>query len=205
MQLQRFLQHLGLLTANDDAARLHALQAVPRCGQRDDDLARDLVEHILRIVDDTALQGTQQVENGNVAHLRMLNGLHVAFGNVPSGDHAVEVSAFVRHGNGGHGHILQHFPRMAHWHRRSDQRRAVIVQVMHLGAHRAQEDRRLKAELIQQKRRFVIEMAQPRRHILLIAQGIAQRRIGHGGNHRIGVGVAMSKYINRIHKNIPFV
>ena len=89
VQLQGLLQHIGLLTADDDAAGLHALEDISRRGQGDHDLAGNLVEHVLRVIDDPALQGAQQVKDGHIRDLRMLHGVHVALRNAARGNHAI--------------------------------------------------------------------------------------------------------------------
>ena len=77
----------------------------------------------------------------------------------------------------------------------------VELNVPHLGAHGGQKLRRLEAETLQQIGGFIIQTAQTGGLVLIFAQSVVQRGIGHGGNHGVRVRVAVTEYINRIHQD----
>ena len=57
----------------------------------------------------------------------------------------------------------------------------------------------LEAETVQHDLGLVRDPAQAGGFIFPVAQGIAQRRVGHGCHDGVGIRVAVSGYINGIH------
>ena len=103
-------------------------------------------------------------------------------------------------GDGGNLGVLLHGgPRTADGDGFVEDGRHVVIQVQHLGAHTLDEQRRLKAEPVQNQPGLVADMPQPGGHVLPLPQGVLQSRVGHGGDHRIGVGVPVSGHINLLH------
>ena len=59
-----------------------------------------------------------------------------------------------------------------------------------------------KAKAVQHDLGFVGNVTQTGGHILPVTQGVAEGRIGHGGNDGIRVRIAMTGNINGVHKNL---
>ena len=82
-----------------------------------------------------------------------------------------------------------------------EDRRHVKVQVLDLGSHGLDEQRRLKAETVQDQPCLVAAMAQAGCYILPFSQGTAQSGVGHGGDHGIRIRVPVPGDIDLFHRD----
>ncbi|MPM58775.1 hypothetical protein SDC9_105608 [bioreactor metagenome] len=137
--------------------------------------------------------------------MRIADGGDVVGGDVPGGEHSVQRSVLIGHGNGlGIGVLMNHAPRPADGDTGAEQRRRVIREIVHLGPHVFQQHGRLKAKAVQHSLSFIVYPAEARRRVFPVPQGIAQGGIGHGGDNGVRVGVAVPGDIDGVHANIPF-
>ena len=197
---QRLVHHVLLLPADDDAAAVDALQAFAGCRQSNHDFAGNGVERILLVVDDMPFERGQKVENRHVTDFGLRDALHVLFGNAARGQHPVERAILVRDRHCRQIFILaQHCPRVADRNTCAERWRTVVVNIAHLCADIGEQRRRLKAEAVEQELRLVVRCALHGGDIGIVAQRIMQRRKRHGGHHGIGIRIAVSADINRIH------
>ena len=198
--LQRFFQHIFLIAANDDGFFFHAEQRFSCGGHGNDDFSGKIFEDVLIIVDDTSFQGCEQIEYGNVLYVGFLDGIHIVLRNAAVGDHAEQRAVLVGDGSGmGTLDALQDFPCMADGHILAQKRWLIVVQILDLGADIGNAQGGIESEPFQQERRLVIDMSEPGRHIAVVSQCVAQVCVSHGGNNGVGVGVAVTTYISRVH------
>ena len=105
--------------------------------------------------------------------------------------------------DGGDGAVgLQGIPRAAHRHGAAQRGRRVVVEVAHLRAHGLDAQRRLEAEAVEHELRLVRNVAEACGDVITLANGVLQRRIGHGGDNGVGIGVAVAGDIDRFHRGL---
>ena len=134
----------------------------------------------------------------------MLDGLHVAGGDVAGGEHAEQCAVLICDGQGGDGRVRrQSSPRAADGHTGGKRRRCVIVEVAHLRAHGLDPDRGREAEAVEHELRLVADVAETGGAVLPVAECIAQRGVGHGGDDGVGIRIPMAGDVNGIHGQPP--
>ena len=191
--------HFGLVAAEDDGVLAVEQQILPAVGQGDGHLAGDGVHQVAGLVENLALEDAQQVEDGDLLGLRAGGDLHIEVGDFRRGNHAVEMPILVGDGDAGDIAVgLERLPGPGDGDAGVEGRGHVVVQVADLGAHGADEHRGLKFKPLENAVGLVADMAQPGGDKLPVAQGVAQGRVGDGGNDGISVRVAVSGDIDRV-------
>ena len=206
-ELHRLAEHLRLVAADEHRLLGPVGGQLRPLGQGQDHLAGDGVDHLVGVAEELALQDAEDVEQGHLPQRGVGDGVHVVGGDVPGGEHPQQVAVVVGDGDGGDVLVLLHGgPGPVHCHRPVEDGRGVEVQVHHLGPHVLDEQGRLKAEAVQDQLGLVAEVAQPGGHVLPVAGGVAQGGVGHGGDHGVGVGVAVSGDVDLVHSrwHAPF-
>lgn len=194
--------HLRLIAADDDGILAVEEQVFPGLGQGDAHFTGDHVHEIAVFVENLSLQHAQEVEHRNTLSLGAGGDLHVKVGDLRGGHHAEEVPLLVGDGDAGDIVVgLERLPGAGNGHAGSQGRGHVVVQVAHLGAHGADEHRRLKIKSLQDAVGFVADMSQAGSHKLPVAQRVAQCRVGDGRHDGICVRVAVAGYIDRIQES----
>ena len=150
------------------------------------------------LVENLALQHAEQVEERHVLHIGPLDGHDVVGGDLRRGEHPVERPVVVHHGEGLDVAVIlaQDGPGTVDGDGGVEGRGRIIVQVEDLGAHGVEQHRRLEAEAVEHELCLVAEVAETGGDKFPVAQGVAQRGVGHGGNDGVGVRVAVSGDIN---------
>ena len=193
LQLQRLLHHVLLLAAQDDGALPHAAQGLAGGGQRDGHLAGNAVEQVLLAVEHVALQRGKHVENRRVLHHGRLDGLHIAFGHAPGGDHAEKGVVLMGHRQGAEvGMLLHQLPGVAHRNADAQAGRTVKIHVPDLRADGGNLPRGGEPEFPQQEAGFIVHGPEPDGNIVVFTQHIAQSRVGNGGDDGIRIRIAMA-------------
>ena len=196
--------HVRLVAADDDAAAAGEQQIVTALRQGDAHVAADGIHKIARFVQNTALEHAEHIEQRNGVDVRMLDGLHVAGGDVAGGEHAEQCAVLICDGQGGDGRVRrQSSPRAADGHTGGKRRRCVIVEVAHLRAHGLDPDRGREAEAVEHELRLVADVAETGGAVLPVAECIAQRGVGHGGDDGVGIRIPMAGDVNGIHGQPP--
>ena len=85
-----------------------------------------------------------------------------------------------------------------------ESRGRIIVQVEDLGAHGVEQHRRLEAEAVEHELRLVRNVAEACGDVITLANGVLQRRIGHGRDDRVGIRVAVAGDIDGFHEKPPY-
>ena len=199
LHVQRPADHIRLAAAQHDAVRAVKQQVFTALGQGDGHAAGQTVHQITALAHHAALDDAQQVEHGHLLHHRIGDGVQAEGGNVAGGQHSVQGAVLVGHGNGGDLLAAHQLPRPVHGDRGVQTGGTVKVQIPHLRAHVLDKAGRLEAEVLQHPVGLVADGAQMHRHILLLAQRVLQRRIGHGGHNGVGIRIAMAGHIDLVH------
>ena len=198
--LQRTADHVRLVAADHDAARVGEHQVLPAGGQGDGDLTGDHVPHLAALVENFALQHGQQVVHRDLAHLRVADGGHVIVGHIPGGEHSEQGPVLIGHGDGGDLVLLHGPPGPADGGSGGQGGGRVVIQVPDLGTHVVQQLGGLEAEAIQHGLGLVTDLAQAGGLVLPLAKGVLQRRVGHGGDDGVRVRVPVSGDIDGVHE-----
>ena len=173
--------------------------------QRDADLAADGVGEISVLVDDLAVKHAQEVEHRDPVDPGVGERAHVVACDLARREHAVELAVVVRDGDGGDGSVvLQRGPGTADRHGPGQGGRRVVVEIADLRAHGLDADGRLKAEAAEHQPRLIGDVPEPGRDEFPVAQRVAQRRIGHGRDDRVGIRVAVAGDIDGFHEKPPY-
>ena len=190
---QRRIHHVRLAAAQDNAVRSDIPEIIAGAGQSDHHLAGERLEKIVLPVQDVPLQSGKHIQNRRVLHDRSQDCLHVCLRDRSAGHQAVERIVLIGDRQHVQIRILHHqVPGVAYRNSGSQFRRRVILHVAHLRPHRVDLHRRLKSETFQQEFRLIVQMPQPYRNIIVLAQHIAQRGIGDGCHNRIRVRIAVA-------------
>ena len=83
-------------------------------------------------------------------------------------------------------------------------RRGVVFQVLDLRAHVFDQKRRREAKTLQNQLGLVTQVTQTGSHVLPVAQGVLQGRVGNGGNDGIRIRVPVAGDIDVLHGNPPY-
>ena len=199
LHVQRTADHVRLAAAQHDAVGAVEQQILAALGQGDGHAAGQGVHQIAALAHDAALDNAEEVEHGHLLHHRVSDGVQAEGGDVTGGQHTVQRAVLVGDGDGGDLLIAHQLPRPIHGDGGVQAGRPVKVQITHLGTDVLDQPGRLEAEALQHPVGLVADGAQMHRHILLFAQRILQRGIGHGGHDGICVGIAVSGHIDLVH------
>ena len=201
----RLPEELRLVAADEHRLLLPVGGQVRALRQGQDHLAGDGVDHLAGLREELALQGAEDVEDGHLPQGGVGDGVHVVAGDVPGGEHALEVALVVGDGDGGDVLVLLHGgPGPVDGDGLVEDGGLVVVQVQHLGADVFEVEGRLKAEAGEDGPGLVAELAQPGGHILPVPHGVAQGGVGHGGDNGVGVRVAVSGDVDLVHRLAPY-
>ena len=203
--LERAAGHLRLFADDDDGVRAAEQEIFIVLRQRDADLAADGVGEISVFVDDLAVKHAQEVEHRDPVDPGVGERAHVVARDLARREHAVELAVVVRDGDGGDGSVvLQRGPGTADRHGPGQGGRRVVVEIADLRAHGLDADGRLKAEAAEHQPRLIGDVSEPGRDEFPVAQRVAQRRIGHGRDDRVGIRVAVAGDIDGVHEKPPY-
>ena len=200
--LQRPAHHIRLVAADHDGLPAAEEQVVAALGQGDGHGAADGVGGLAAVVEDAALQHADQVKKGHVFHPGVGDGVHAIRGDVAGGQHAVQRAVGVGDGDAADVLLADDVPGPVHGDGGVQGGGRVIVQVPHLGADVFDQAGRLYAEIVQDALGLVADLAQPHRHIVPVAHGVAQRRVGQGGHDGVRVRVAVTGNVDLVHRVI---
>ena len=198
VEVQRPLDHVGLIAADHNGVGVGEQQVLAAGGQCHGDRAADDVPQFALGVQNLALQHGQQIVNGDVADPCVPDGAHVISGHVAGGEHTIQGAVLVGHGQSGDLLGLHGLPGAADGRGGGQDGRPVIFQIQDLGPHIVDEHGRLKAEAVQDALGLVVDLTQAGGLIVPLAQGVLQCGIGHGRDNGVGVGVPVTRDINRI-------
>ena len=202
-RLERRVDYLRLVAADDDAARLRELRVAVGLRQGEHDVARDGLDVAAELVYELPLKHTQEVEHRQRLDVRVVNGLHIIGRDVSGGEHPVQGAVIAHDGDRGDLAFAHDAPRQIHRHAAVQLRRSVKLDVAYLCAHGLDEHRRLKPEAVEHGAGFVVYRADAYRLVLTVAQSVAQVGIGHRRDYRVGVRIAVTCYIYIIQREIP--
>ena len=99
--------------------------------------------------------------------------------------------------------LCQSLPGTADGNRCAQYGRCIKVQILDLGVHVIDTLGSLETKAVQNDLGLVGYAAQTSGFIFPIAYGIAQSGISHSGDDGVGIGVAVTGNINRIHNHKP--
>ena len=125
---------------------------------------------------------------------------HAVGGDVAGGQSAVQGAVLVDNGDGGYLLFPHDVPGPVHGDRGVQGRGRIIVQVLHLGADVLHRPGGLEAEAVQHPLGLVADVVHMGGHIVPVAQGVAQGRVGHGGHDGIGIGVVVADDVDLVHR-----
>ena len=202
--LQRPANHVRLVAAQDDMLPTVPQQILAALGQGNDHVAGNRVHQITGVVEDTALDDAQKIEQGQCLHAWLADGVHAVCGDVTGGEGPIQGAVLVDHGDGGDALLPHNVPGPVHGDGGVQGRRRIIIQIRHLCADILDQLGWLETEAIQQTLGLVADVAQIGRYVVPVAQSIPQSGIGHGSHDRIRVGVPMPDYIDLVHTIAPF-
>ncbi|MPM75157.1 hypothetical protein SDC9_122148 [bioreactor metagenome] len=202
-QLQRVADHIRLIAADDNAVFVVEQQILAGGGQSDGHFAGDTVNLLAGFVEDLSLDDGQEVVQRNVADLGIADGRHIIGRDVSGGEHSEQRSVLVGDGDGGDiGVLMNNMPRPADGDAGVQQGRGVVFQIAHLGPHVLEQHGGSKVEAVQNGLRLIVDPTETRRCVFPVAQRITQGGIGHGGDNRIRVGIAVPSNIDGVHANM---
>ena len=193
------LDHIRLAGHQNDIVAAGKAQVLRSLGHGHHHVAADVGGHTAALVDDAALQHADQVEHRQLLHLAVHQRLHAEGGDVAGGEHAVQSAVVIHNGDGGDALVAHHMPGPVHGDGGAEAGGRIVLQVADLGADRADGHRLLKAEMPEHAVGLVADVAQVRRHILPVAQSVAQGGIGHGRHNGIRIRIAVAGYKNLVH------
>ena len=171
---------LRLVAADGNAVLPGKEMLVRALRQGQNDLAGDRVHILAGIVENLALNGSQQIKQRHVPDEGVGDRLHIVVRHVPGREHPVERAVRVGDRNGGDpGVPAQDGPGAGNGHAGVQNGRRVEVEVPDLGADVLDQHRRLKAEAVEDPLGFVVEIAQAAGRVAALAQGVLQGGIGH--------------------------
>ena len=199
--IQRHLDDLRLVAADQDAVPVNGAEILKRLGQGNHYLAGDGVHIVAEFIDQLALQHTEQVEKRQLVDAAVVYGLHVEGGDVTGGEHPVQTAVLVDNGHGGNLPLPHGAPGQIHGDGAVQLRRP--VQVADLGPHVLDQRRRFKAEAIQHILGLVVDCADAHRFVFPVSQGVSQVGICDCRHDRVCVRVAVSSNIDLAHDGIP--
>ena len=200
VHLQGLADQIRLMTAQDDGIRILEQGSILILGQRNDHIAADGIGGLAGLVQNGTLQHGQHIEQGNFLQIALGDQAHVVSSHIVTGQDAVEGSILIGHRQGIEFLLLHDVPGMTHRHRGAQHRGLQEVQIPDLVVHIVDASGRLEAEALQHSFCFIGGFAQTYCFIFPVAAGIPQSRIGQRCNDGVCIGIAMSGYINRIHK-----
>ena len=192
--------HIRLVAADDDVVRVVKQQVLAALGQSDDHIAGHGVDQIAAVVEQTALDDTEQVEQGHRLYPGVGDGGHAVGGDVAGGQSTVQGAVLVDNGDGGDTLLPHDVPRPVHGDGGVQSRGGIVVQVFHLGADVLHRPGRLEAEAVQHPLGLVADVVHVGSHIVPVAQGVAQGCVGHGGHDGIGIGVVVADDVDLVHR-----
>ena len=170
-----------------------------------DHFTGELLGNRLDLVDDFPFQDAQQVVNGDVVNIRVGNCPHGIARNVSGSQHSVELSVAVNNRqNGNAAGVGQRVPCTADGYRVVQGRRGIVVQVADLSSNVGEQHRRLHIEFFQDGIGLIADVSEPCGDIVPVTERVPQRRVGDGGDNGVGVGVAVSRNVDRIHNFTHF-
>ena len=192
--------HIRLVAADDDVVRVAEQQVLAALGQGDDHVAGHGVDQVAAVVEQAALDDAEQVEQGHRLHPGVGDSGHAVGGDVAGGQSAVQGAVLVDNGDGGYLLFPHDVPGPVHGDRGVQGRGRIIVQVLHLGADVLHRPGGLEAEAVQHPLGLVADVVHMGGHIVPVAQGVAQGRVGHGGHDGIGIGVVVADDVDLVHR-----
>ena len=202
-ELHGLPEHIRLMAADKDRLLFPEGRQVGALGQGQYHIAGDGVDHLFGFGEELAFQYAEDVEDGHLPQGGVHDGVHIIACDIPGGEHALEMAVVVGNGNGGDVLVLLHSgPGPVDGDGGVEDGRLVIVQVLDLSADVFQVKGGLKAKAAEDSPGLVAELAQPGGHILPVPHGVAQGGVGHGGDNRVGIRIAMAGDIDFIHKSI---
>ena len=200
--IQRPTDHIRLAAAQDDAVAAVEQQVLAVLRQGDGHCAADGIHQVAAVAHDAALDNAQQVEQRNGLHPWITHGVQAERGDVAGGEHTVKRTVLVDHGNGGDPLLTHQLPRPVHGDGGIQAGRTVELQISDLGADVLDKAGWIEVEAFQHPVRLVADRSQMYRHILLLAQRVLQRGVGHGGHNGVGIRVAVTGHIDLIHRQL---
>ncbi len=196
---ERTLDHVLLVAAQHDAVGIVEQQRLAALRQRNDDVSCDAVEKLRVLVEHLALQNAQDIAERHIVNVRIYYRQQAVRCDIACRERSVKRTVLVYDGDDRYLLLAHHVPCAAHRDRGVERRRRVEIKVAHLSADIVYHARRLEAELIEHTLSFVACMSETGSHILPVAERIAQRRIAHRRDDRIGVGIAVTHHKDLIH------
>ena len=198
-ELERTLDHVGLITAQHDAVGVVEQKRIAALRQRNDDVAGDAVEKLCVLIEYLALEHAQHIVKRNIVDVRIDDGQQAVRRDISGRESAVQGAVLVYDGNDGHLLLAHHAPGSVHRDRGVQRRGRIEIKVAHLRAHVVYLARRLKAEFIEHALSLVAYMSKAGRSVFSVAEGVAKRRIAHRRNDRVGVRITVAYHENFIH------
>ena len=198
-ELERTLDHVGLITAQHDAVGVVEQKRIAALRQRNDDVAGDAVEKLCVLIEYLALEHAQHIVKRNIVYMRIYYGQQAVRRDISGRESAVQGAVLVYDGNDGHLLLAHHAPGSVHRDRGVQRRGRIEIKVAHLRAHVVYLARRLKAEFIEHALSLVAYMSKAGRSVFSVAEGVAKRRIAHRRNDRIGIRITVAYHENFIH------
>ena len=199
LHVQRAADHIRLAAAQHDAVGAVEQQVLAALGQGNGHAAGQGIHQVAALAHDAALDNAEEVEHGDLLHHGVGDGVQAEGGDVTGGQHAVQCTVLVGDGDGGDLLAAHQLPGTVHGDGGVQAGRAVKVQIPHLSADVLDKAGRLEAEALQHPVGLVTDGAQMHRHILLFAQCVLQRGVGHGGDDGVGIRVAVAGHIDLVH------
>ena len=198
--LQGTAHHVGLVAAEDDGLGLGEQQVLAALGHGDADLTGDGIHVLTGIVEDAAFQNGQNIEQRNLFQNAGEDLGHVVVCHLVTGQDAVEGAVFVGDGQGTDELLLiQGLPGLADGDSLAQDGGRVVVQILDLGVHAADDHRGFKAEAVQDGLGLVRDTAQGGGPVFSVAHCVLQGSIGHCADDGVGVRVTMASYIDGVH------
>ena len=199
LSIQSTADHVRLAAAEDDAVRAVEQQVLTVLGQGDGHGAADAVHQLAAVAHNAALDDAEQVEKGDLLHLRVTHGVQAEGGDIAGGQHTIECTVLIDHGDGGYLLVPHQLPGAVHGDGGVQAGRAVEIQILHLSADILDAAGRLEMEPLQHTVGLIADGPQMHRHVLLLAQCVFQGGIGHGGHDGVRVRIAVSGNIDLVH------
>ena len=198
--IQRGLDHIRLVAADDDAVRAVEGQGAVALGQGDEHLAGDGVQQLTGFVEDFSLQNRQNIEQGHLIQMALGDKTHVVVHHTLPGEHTKQGAVIIGNGQGGVV-LLQNLPGPVVGDGLAQHRGRVKIQIPDLVVHIVNPLGGLEAEAVQHHLSLVGDDAQTGGLILPVADGVVQGCIGDGSHNGIGIRISMSGDIDWIHSS----
>lgn len=126
---QRTADHIRLVAAQDDVVLAVPQQILAALRQGDDHIAGDGIHQITGVVEDTALDDAQEVEQRQGLHTGLTDGVHAVGGDVAGGQSPIQSAILVDHGDGGDALFPHDVPGPVHGDGGVQGGRCVVIQI----------------------------------------------------------------------------